>query len=175
MPRDLYRTFDPRALVALAPHLQPGTEFVEPCAGAYDLAAQLVAAGHWCMDASDIKPLSPGIRKADALKLKTQPYSIITNPPWSRKLLHEMILHFITAAPEVWLLFDADWIHTQQAMQFLPYLRKVVSIGRLRWIPGTKMDGKDNCCFYLFDNNTDRGTQFYGRRAMERDTGLPGL
>lgn len=153
MPRDLYRTFDPRALAALAPHLAPGTEFVEPCAGAFDLAAQLIAAGHWCMDASDIKPLTPGIRRANALKMKPQPYAIITNPPWTRKLLHEMILHFITVAPEAWLLFDASWFHTDQAIGYLRYCSDVVTVGRLLWIPGTTMRGKDDVAWYRFSRD----------------------
>lgn len=150
MPRDLYRTFDPRALDALGPHLAPGTEFVEPCAGAFDLAAQLIAAGHWCVDASDIHPLTPGIRKADALQLQPTPFPIITNPPWSRKILHAMIAHFVTVAPEAWLLFDASWFHTDQARPYLVHCTDVVTVGRLLWIPGTTMRGKDDCAWYRF-------------------------
>ncbi len=44
IPNDLYRTWDPRAVRALLPHLAPRTRFVEPCAGAGDLIDQLVNA-----------------------------------------------------------------------------------------------------------------------------------
>ena len=44
------------------------------------------------------------------------------------------------------------------------YLKKVVSIGRVKWIPGTKSVGKDNCCWYLFDKNYDKGViEFHGK------------
>jgi hypothetical protein len=150
MSRDLYRTIDPRAVSALAPFLAAETEFIEPCAGAFDLGAQLVAAGHWCMDASDIKPLMTGIRTADALELQPQGHTIITNPPWSRPLLHKLIMHFMHCAPEAWLLFDADWFHTDQARPYLAHCTDFVSIGRLLWIPETKMRGKDNAAWYRF-------------------------
>lgn len=64
---DLYRTFDPRAVAALLPHLGPFVWFYEPCAGDGVLVDQLEA------------------------------------------------------------------------------------VGRLRWIEGTTMDGKDDCAWYLFD------------------------
>lgn len=157
IPRDLYRTFDPRAGAAIAPHLAPGTQFIEPCAGAWDLAAQLVAMGHVCMADSDIKPLTPGTPKINALKLKPQPFPIITNPPWSRPLLHKMIEHFTSIAPHCWLLFDADWFHTNQAVPFMPWLTDYVAIGRLVWIPGTTTRGKDNAAWYRFERDHDRG------------------
>lgn len=150
MPRDLYRTFDPRAVAALLPHLAPETEFIEPCAGAYDLAAQLIAAGHICMAASDIHPLTAGIDQADALSITAQRFAIITNPPWSRPLLHQMILHFVTIAPEVWLLLDATWFHTEQAKALLKHCTDVVTIGRMNWVPGTTMRSKDDSCWYRF-------------------------
>jgi hypothetical protein len=87
---------------------------------------------------------------------------IITNPPWDRKILHPMIEHFSAMRP-TWLLFDADWMHTKQSAPFMPYLRKIVSVGRVKWIPDSKMTGKDNCAWYLFDQNGQGSTQFYGR------------
>jgi len=149
IPRDLYRTIDPRAGDALARLLEPETRFIEPCAGHYDLAAQLIAHGHTCMDASDIKA-TPGVRRADALKLKPQPHQIITNPPWRRDLLHAMIMHFMQIAPAAWLLFDADWFHTAQAKPYLAYCTDYAAIGRLLWIPDTTMRGKDNAAWYRF-------------------------
>ena len=102
--------------------------------------------------------------KADALEIKPEPAQfIITNPPWNRKILHPMIEHFSSLAP-TWLLFDADWMHTKQSAQYLTKLKKVVSIGRVKWIEGSSSVGKDNCCWYLFDN-TDmvKPIEFWGR------------
>lgn len=136
---------------ALGPLLAPETEFIEPCAGAFDLAALLIAAGHWCMDASDIEPMAPGIRKANALKLKPQPYPIITNTPWARPIMHQMIEHFVTVAPAVYLLIDADWFHTQQAIPLLnAHCTDYLAIGRLHWERDKPISGKDNAAWYRF-------------------------
>jgi hypothetical protein len=43
-------------------------------------------------------------------------------------------------------------------------LKMIVSIGRVRWIEGSKNDGKDNCAWYLFDRpRLDMATEFVGR------------
>lgn len=166
--KDYYRTTDPRAVKTLLPHLKSHTIFCEPCAGDGVLVSQLEAAYHWCFDAFDIEPKQAWIEKADATQYKIvavhKNYDFecfITNPPWSRKILHEIIVNLSDQRP-TWLLFDSDWMHTKQAISYLPRLRKIVSVGRLRWIEGTKMDGKDNCCWYLFDKN-GKGTEFIGR------------
>jgi len=165
MPRDLYATWDQRAVAALLPHLPARTRFCEPCAGGGVLLDQLVAAGHVCASAWDIEPLRRDIAQHDALsRLIGNIDCFITNPPWTRTILHPLITHLSDQAP-TWLLFDADWIHTKQAIPFQHRLRRVVSIGRLRWIEGTKCDGKDNCCWYLFDAVKREPTQFYGRAA----------
>ena len=88
----------------------------------------------------------------------------ITNPPWSREILHPMIVHFARQHP-TWLLFDADWMHTRQSAQYMPLLRKIVSVGRVKWIPDSPFTGKDNCCWYLFDTATYSSAQFVGRAA----------
>jgi len=150
-PRDYYPTIDPRAVRALAPFLAAETQFIEPCAGAFDLAALLIAAGHLCMDAMDIEPAAPGIRQGDALQLQSQPYSIITNTPWRRDLLHPMIEHFVTAAPEAWLLIDANWFHTLQAAPLLQHCTDYVSIGRLHWERDRPISGKDDAAWYRFE------------------------
>lgn len=168
--RDFYPT-PYEAVVPLLPHLAPRTKFVEPCAGDFRLAEHLTQNGHICRLAYDIEPQSDFVIKADALwfdwrkDVFTTDYfdCFITNPPWDRKILHPLITHLSDQNP-TWLLFDADWMHTKQSAQFLPRLRNVVSVGRVKWIPDSKMTGKDNACWYLFDKpavlNT---TYFYGR------------
>jgi len=162
---DFYETFDARAVAALLPHIPPRTRFVEPCAGRGVLLDQLVARGHEAVLACDIEPGREDVWKADALDLKvTDAFDcFITNPPWTRQLLHPMIINLSDQAP-TWFLFDADWMHTKQAAPFRNRLRRVVSVGRLRWMPGTTMDGKDNCAWYLFDRPSARDhALFYGR------------
>jgi hypothetical protein len=153
IPRDYYRTWDPRAAAALAPHLEPHTRYVEPCAGAGDLIATLAAWGHDCIAACDIEPQAGGIQVGDARKIKRLPPGadmFITNPPWAIPLLHEIVMHLSAIGP-LWALFYSDWAFTEQAG---PILRErctdIVVIGRLKWIPGTTDDPKDNCSWYRF-------------------------
>ena len=63
-----------------------------------------------------------------------------------------------------WLLLDFDWLATQQAAPYLPRLRDVVVIGRVKWLPGTKWTGKDNCAWMLFSRPRPGGhIRFFGR------------
>lgn len=88
---------------------------------------------------------------------------VITNPPWDRKLLHPMIERFSSIRP-TWLLFDGNWLFTKQSNQYLKRLHKVVTVGRVRWIPGSKYVGKDDCCWYLFDKEKEGNTlEFVGK------------
>ena len=110
------------------------------------------------------------VDKRDAMTLRPHDFDsigtgyIITNPPWDREILHPMIEHFSALRP-TWLLLDADWIHTKQSAPFMPWLRKIVSVGRVKWIPDSKMTGKDNCAWHLFDQNSEGQTEFVGRTA----------
>jgi methylase of polypeptide subunit release factors len=164
IPRDFYPS-PVEAARPLLPHLPPQTTFVEPCAGDGALVDHLTAAGHLCALASDIEPRRADIREQDALEaLWVGVDCIITNPPWDRKTLHPMIEHFSHQGP-TWLLFDADWMHTRQSAPFMPHLRKIVSVGRVKWIPDSPFTGKDNCCWYLFDQTSGAPAQFVGRAA----------
>lgn len=174
-PRDFYPT--PKdAVWPLAAHLPVTMSYCEPCAGDGALVHHLDDIGddiglNWRLTrALDVEPRASWIRERDALQLVENDLEgadvIITNPPWNRNLLHPMIMHFTHLRP-TWLLFDADWAHTKQAMPFLPLLREIVSVGRVKWIPGSKNTGKDNCCWYLFDRPgpDDGPTIFHGRQG----------
>ena len=172
-PQDAYDT-PAEAVAPLIPHLglerKCVTTFWEPCAGAYDLARALEAhGGLQSTRASDIEPRSPFVDRADAMEIAPPLVDIIiTNPPWTRSILHPMIEHFSDICP-TWLLFDADWMHTKQAAPYLPRLRKIVSVGRVKWIPDSPHTGKDNVCWYLFENPVHArlgpDTEFVGRAA----------
>lgn len=168
-PRNFYRTWDPKAVAPLLPHLKPHTRYAEPCAGQLDLVRQLDEAGHTLYWGSDIHgqeatttffgvPVTRMVPAMDALTLTTPLQladCIITNPPWSRDILHPMIEHFVANSKYTWLLLDADWAHTQQSAQYMPYCSDIVAVGRVKWIPGTKMVGKDNCCWYRFSKERE--------------------
>lgn len=165
--RDFYPT-PAAAVTPLLPHIPFGDMFVEPCAGDGALVRHLEAAGLSCKFAADIAPQADGIFKQDALEdfdLEIENVEwIITNPPWRRDVLHQMIVHFSSIRP-TWLLFDADWSHTRQAAPYLPRLRKIVSVGRVKWIEGSPFSGKDNCAWHLFDKPSAEPAVFYGRAA----------
>ena len=162
-PRDFYPT-PPEAIYPLLNHLSRGYFFDEPCAGNGTLIDTLAIAGHYCRHAVDIEPRGENIQQGDAFNIQTcRSGMFITNPPWDRKILHPLIIHLSDIAP-TWLLFDADWVHTKQSTEYMNRCVKIVSVGRVKWIPDSKMTGKDNCAWHLFNTPDDnRITQFYGR------------
>lgn len=162
IPRDAYDT-PAEAVAPLLPHLEPESYFVEPCAGRGALIEHLEDAGHSLIMAYDIEPRSPRVHRHDVFGVENFGAELyITNPPWARSILHPLIIHLSDQAP-TWLLFDAAWAFTKQSRPFMNRCRKIVAIGRIRWIPGTKMTGKDDCAWYLFDKPSDAPTLFYGR------------
>ena len=148
-PRDFYPT-PIEAVTPLLPHLPDGFGFAEPCAGDGALVEHLETKGV-CMWASDIEPQAEGIHKRSYDELSFDELIdseyVITNPPWDRTILHPMI-EFFAPKKKTWLLFDADWMHTKQSRQYMPWCRKIVSVGRVKWFGN--MTGKDNCAWYLF-------------------------
>jgi len=168
IPRDFYPTPE-SAVIPLLPHLAPRTEFIEPCAGDGRLCDHLMEAGHICIAGYDIEPRDPRIKSGDAKQFTIAPTTypsviFITNPPWERDELHTIIARLSSLRP-TWLLFDADWMHTKQSAPFMPFLRKIVSVGRVKWIEDSPFTGKDNCCWYLFDQTSEAPAQFIGRAA----------
>jgi hypothetical protein len=170
---DAYLTWDKNALPPLLPHLKPKTRFCEPCAGAGHLIDQLQSAGHFCVDAWDLEPQRADITQLDALKMSFDAgfEYFITNPPWTRSILHPMIEHLSSQLP-TWLLFDADWMHNLSSGKFLKHCVKIVSTPRLKWIEGTDQAGKDNCAWYLFDINHESYPTMLGRSSYENQPDL---
>lgn len=168
-PRDAYDTpLD--AVKPLLGHLSPETSFIEPCAGSGALIGHLEAAGHHCRAALDIEPRSPDVATGDALNwsrpvgIPYASFTIITNPPWDRTILHPLI-DLLSEAHPTWLLVDADWVHTRQAVPYIPRLRRIVSVGRVKWIADSPFTGKDNCAWHLFTKPSHEAPAFYARAA----------
>lgn len=171
IPKDLYTTSDPRAFKALSPHLPAGVKYVECCAGPMELIIGLaqLRPDVQCVAAYD----AVGWHRDVTLRDATLPWTdeelngadmFITNPPWTRKLMHAIIVALISTGRPVWLLFDADWAYTQQAIPYLQYCSKIVSIGRLKWFKNTKHDPMDNAAWYCFELSPETPTPlFYGR------------
>lgn len=159
-PQDAYQTIDPRAVAALFPYLIGVNTFAEPCVGQGKLMHWLVMAGLHVVMANDVC-LMDGKDALTVTDFKGAD-AIITNPPWSRALLHALILHFQKHLP-TWLLFDSDWAYNRSASPYLWRCTDIVAVGRLRWIEGTTDVGKDNCSWYRFWHEHEGGPRFHGR------------
>jgi hypothetical protein len=157
-------------ILPLLPHLPDKVHFLEPCAGDGRMIGYLQEHGHVCEGAWDIEPQDPSIRALDARYLITglayDRFMFITNPPWSRDILHPLIMHLLPQHP-TWLLFDADWAHTKQATPILPFCKLIVSAGRIKWLEGQEADKghspKDNCAWYFFTPHRGGGPVFKGK------------
>ena len=92
--------------------------------------------------------------------------AIITNPPYTRDLMHRLIEHFQRIAP-TWLLLETDWVSTLQAVPYLPHCSDIVTIGRVKWIEGSKHTGKDNHAWFRFDARHKGATAIHRRNQGE--------
>ena len=159
---DAYQT-PPSAVLPLLPFLRGVNTFAEPCVGEGKLRAALEGHGLRCNFADDIEN---GFDAIIDLKTVDERFdAIITNPPWTRELLHQMIVEFQQIAP-TWLLFDADWVHTRQAAPFIDQCSHIVSVGRVKWIEDSKFSGKDNAAWHRFHSQHVGGPRFFAREAV---------
>lgn len=159
---DAYQT-PPSAVGPLLPHLRGIKTFAEPCAGEGRLIAELQRNGLLCTYSGDIEAGVDALTDPGILDVRCD--AIITNPPWTRELLHPMIQRFQWIAP-TWLLFDADWVHTRQAIPFIDQCSHIVSVGRVKWIEGSKFTGKDNVAWHRFYCRHIGGPRFFAREAI---------
>jgi hypothetical protein len=164
-PQDAYPT-PAEAVAPLLPHLEPSTRFIEPCCGDGHLVGHLERAGHICVGQCDL----PTDARTWRYISNESGVLFITNPPWRRDVLHPIIVNLSDQGP-AWLLIDAGWVHTRQAIPYLSRLRKIVSVGRIRWIEGSSFSSKDDCAWHLFDQPQPDElavTHFIGRTNMRR-------
>lgn len=163
-PKDFWRT-PAEALAPLLPQLPAATLFAEPCAGDGALIDLMTAAEHKCVLASDLSPERGDVKAADALKLMDiQADMVVTNPPWTRSILHPLIDHLSAQLP-CWFLFDADWIFTKQSASLIHRCSKIVPIGRVKWIPDSKYSGMDSAAWYEFLPGHTIGPRFIGYQS----------
>jgi hypothetical protein len=152
-PRDLYNT-PARAVKPLLGWLKRATPFLEPCYGEGALRLALEAAGHQFVGGFDL-PID-----ARSHQYGVKPGEIfITNPPyWGQPDdLHPLIENLSDQAP-TWLLMSADWLFNDSSGPVIAKrLRRIVAVGRVKWIPDSPFVGKENAAWLLFYR--------YGRRA----------
>ena len=168
LERDNYAT-PAAAVVPLLRRLAPRTPFIEPCVGEGRLVEHLTAAGHVLVSAHDLP--------VDA---RTARYAVpsdacfISNPPYFGRPrdLHPLICNLSSQAAVTWLLLPADWLHNVSSAALMPRLRRVVSVGRVRWIEGTRFTSKDNVCWMRFSGPAHTPTIFIGRQPRELDEPL---
>src|SRR4029453_15036741 len=100
------------------------------------LVRQLQEAGKHCLSATDIKT-GTDARSIDNFGMAQ---AIITNPPWSRDILHELIGAF-RRSPETWVLVDSEWMHNVSSAPYLYSCSHIISVGRLKWEEGSDHSG----------------------------------
>ena len=157
---DFYPT--PRsAVLPLIPHLRGVRTFAEPCCGDGALVRHLESFGLRCAYRGDIADGQDARAITDFGNADVG----ITNPPYVRPLMHALIWHFARILP-TWLLIETDWAYTKQAGPFMPSCSDIVSVGRLRWIEGTTMCGKQNFAWYRFDARHSAGPIFHAHGSV---------
>jgi hypothetical protein len=151
IPRDLYNT-PAKAVEPLLRILEPKTLFVEPCYGVGALRQALAAQGHLFCGGFDL----PIDAREHDYGMKS-PEFFITNPPYWGKPndLHPLIENLSNQAP-TWLLMSADWLFNQSSGPLTKRLRRIVAVGRVKWIPDSPYVGKDNAAWLLFEHQANQ-------------------
>lgn len=155
--RDFYPT-PIKAIEPLLEQLDDGTVFIEPCAGDGAIVNYLTDNGHKCIYASDIYPLTDWIAKKDIYDIEDSllnQYTVITNTPWDRKFVSDLLDRIIENNGEAWLLLDADLMHNKWMAKYMQYCSHVVTCGRVKWIEDSKSSGFNNSCWYRFVADND--------------------
>jgi hypothetical protein len=151
--RDFYPT-PYEAVVPLFSHLGV-VRFHEPCFGKGDLAEALTSYGHQLGGRGDIA------WGEDALDLtECDGDCFVTNPPYTWSILNPLITHLSDIAP-TWLLLPADMMHNKRMAPHMGRCARIVSVGRVKWFDNKS--GMENSAWYLFDAESTKPAEFYGR------------
>jgi hypothetical protein len=186
IPNDLYPTIDDRAFDPLVPFLlRDGIKtYAEPCWGLGHLEKGFQRFGLTCVSRSDIDPpeaddpdlcfpVADTVHRLDGRFLTRDGLNgadaIITNPPWSRDVLHELIPLWAGFAT-TWLLFDAAWKNNGRTVPHLieKHCTDFVPLPRLKWFGGQHTAARD-CGWYRFcAQGSPSGLRFWPRGAVPK-------
>jgi hypothetical protein len=169
--RDFYRT-PLHAVTPLIPILwgMGVTEFAEPCCGEGDLIRHLEDAGRLkCTEYGDIAT------GQNALHHGRFNVEVITNPPLRRpedkprtkRLLIDLIDHFLKTAPAFWLLLHGDWAFDVKAAGYMEKCSHIVVVGRVKWINGSPSSGMENFAWLRFSDSHEGDPVFLNRRVVK--------
>jgi len=166
-PRDFYSTPE-GAFKPIAKYFNEGLIFCEPCAGDGRLIGHIErwVVGSLCAFAMDIEPKQAHILEGDSINIPAEGLDgcdcIITNPPYTWSVLSNMMDVWIPLIPTV-LLLPADYMHNVRFAKYLKHCTLIQTVGRVKWIEGSTMSGKDNYAWYFFTPKAPKGTIFKGR------------
>lgn len=177
-PSDFWAT-PKEAVTPLLQHLPMRFGFYEPCAGARDLVHHLEVANSkcHCLSASDIAPRHEFVIELDALTFafnlmsESQEYHysddnyefIITNPPFSREnmALCKQMIHDFMHARKTWLLLPFGMAANIGMRNLMKKCAQFVTIGRVKWIPGSRNKETRDMAWFLFDKNHTGPSKFH--------------
>ena len=156
VPKEFYRSIDPKIGQALAPYVR-GLTYASPCYGEGDLEDQLmdVATCKWRSDiretvgCSEVMPVSS--IKEEYLEGVD---CIIENPPFSKDALLPILDHLLPMGKPMWLLLPWDHLQNGYMKPYVKYMQCAVPLGRLYWFENEWI------CFHDVDN--DNGLEGYG-------------
>ena len=79
--------------------------------------------------------------------------------------MHDLIIHWQSQVVLQWLLLEAGFAHTRRAGPLMQSCRKIVSIGRLKWVEGSASSSTKDYAWYLFGATASPGNtpRFYSR------------
>jgi hypothetical protein len=167
--RDWYATPE-KAVEPLIAHLPEYGTFCEPCAGDGRLSVHiesLTCDALWPRQQYDIEPQADGIVKKDALTLVSEDLFdidlLITNPPFEWETLQQMLELFPTLKP-TWLLLPFGYACNKRMAPYMDICKKVVPIGRVKWIEDSKQSSTDDFAWFLFDASHVAYTRLYPRK-----------
>lgn len=171
-PRDYWPTpIEP--IKPLIPYII-GSSYAEPCVGGGDLVSGInyltfrLSNRPRCLWASDLQPDTPNLeRNVPSLSVRTRnafnvtPNDlfgidlIITNPPFSWKVLSKLLPIWLDLKP-TWLLLPADMANNVRFSTFMQHCSDIVPVGRVSWM-GNGESGMENFSWYCFDAAWDAG------------------
>ena len=135
--------------------------FAEPCCGDGALVRHLESFGLRCAYAGEIAT------GQDALAIDHYDAdAIITNPPYKRPAVRNLVRHFTGLSTPAWLLLRLGVASTVWAAPLLRHCSDIVVVPRLKLIADTKHSGMEDHACCKFDSRHSCGPVFHNNRGQ---------